>query len=289
MRKIAKLFIGFVGSVLLAGSSLLTAVAAPKLDTSVIVNDYADILSSKTEEHIAEVSNALYDACGAEIGVYTVDYIGNDTMENYAYEVFNKWQLGDADEDNGVLLLLVPGEDDYYITRGAGLETTLTVSMLGNILDNQLEEAWVNKEYDTGVTDTVDAIADRLCGIYHVELNSYTGNSSAYYDGYSNNSTGTVELFVIVIIIVIIILAVLFSARGGGYVTHAPRPYRRRRHYSSWSHGPYRPRPPVSHRPPSGSYHRPSSSHHSSGRSGGISRLGRGGGMSRGGGVGRRH
>ena len=89
------------------------ALAAPELDPNTAVNDYAEILSAQTEEYVESISVALQDTCGAQIGVYTTDYIGNSTMEGYAYDVLNAWGLGSADKDNGVLLLLVPGEDDY--------------------------------------------------------------------------------------------------------------------------------------------------------------------------------
>ena len=40
---------------------------------------------------------SLQENCsGAQIGVYTTDYVGNNTMEGYAYEVFQAWGLGSA-------------------------------------------------------------------------------------------------------------------------------------------------------------------------------------------------
>lgn len=101
----------------------LPAAAAPQVDKTTPVNDYAGILSRDTIAYVTEISSALQSTCGAEIGVYTTEYIGNSTMEGYAYSVLNEWGLGSSDRDNGVLLLLAPGEDDYYITRGTGLES----------------------------------------------------------------------------------------------------------------------------------------------------------------------
>ena len=65
------------------------------------------IFSADTEEYIYAISSQLSDACGAQIGVYTVEEaLGNTTMEGFAYNVFTAWELGSADQDNGVLLLL---------------------------------------------------------------------------------------------------------------------------------------------------------------------------------------
>ena len=116
--------------------------------------DHADILSDETEQYVNDVSIKLSDACGAQIGVYTLDeLLGSTTMEGFAYDVFNAWGLGSDDLDNGVLLLLAPNEadgGDYYIMRGDGLESQLSFSTLGSLLDEYMEPYWVNGDYDTG-------------------------------------------------------------------------------------------------------------------------------------------
>ena len=116
-RRLAAVLVSLFAVVVLA----LPAAAAPQVDKTTPVNDYAGILSQDTIAYVTEISSALQSTCGAEIGVYTTEYIGNSTMEGYAYSVLNEWGLGSSDRDNGVLLLLAPGEDDYYITRGTGL------------------------------------------------------------------------------------------------------------------------------------------------------------------------
>ena len=120
----------------------LPALAAPKVQVSTTnaVADHADILSDETEQYVNDVSIKLSDACGAQIGVYTLDeLLGSTTMEGFAYDVFNAWGLGSDDLDNGVLLLLAPNEadgGDYYIMRGDGLESQLSFSTLGSLLDD---------------------------------------------------------------------------------------------------------------------------------------------------------
>ena len=146
----------------------LPALAAPKVQVSTTnaVADHADILSDETEQYVNDVSIKLSDACGAQIGVYTLDeLLGSTTMEGFAYDVFNAWGLGSDDLDNGVLLLLAPNEadgGDYYIMRGDGLESQLSFSTLGSLLDEYMEPYWVNGDYDTGTQKTVQALANRL-------------------------------------------------------------------------------------------------------------------------------
>ena len=80
----------------------LPALAAPKVQVSTTnaVADHADILSDETEQYVNDVSIKLSDACGAQIGVYTLDeLLGSTTMEGFAYDVFNAWGLGSDDLD----------------------------------------------------------------------------------------------------------------------------------------------------------------------------------------------
>lgn len=203
----------------------LPTLAAPvvDVDTSNAVADHAEILSSTTEQYVNDVSAKLSDACGAQIGVYTVEeLLGNTTMEGFAYNVFNDWGLGSADQDNGVLLLLAPYEadgGDYYIMRGSGLESRLSISTLGSLLDEYMEPYWATGDYDTGTQKTVEALANRLCSIYGVTLDS----------GYSANTSkggGSIMGWILIIIAVILVIWIITVSlrprgprppRGGGY------------------------------------------------------------------------
>ena len=201
----------------------LPALAAPAVDVDAKnpVADHANILSADTEEYIYAISSQLSDACGAQIGVYTVEEaLGNTTMEGFAYNVFTAWELGSADQDNGVLLLLAPYEadgGDYYIMRGDGLESQLSFSTLGSLLDEYMEPYWVNGDYDTGTQKTVQALANRLCSIYGVTLDSGNTGNSAPAKG-EPNSMGFI-LLIVAVLLVIWLIAYLMRPRG-------PRPPR---------------------------------------------------------------
>ena len=309
----------------------LPALAAPKVQVSTTnaVADHADILSDETEQYVNDVSIKLSDACGAQIGVYTLDeLLGSTTMEGFAYDVFNAWGLGSDDLDNGVLLLLAPNEadgGDYYIMRGDGLESQLSFSTLGSLLDEYMEPYWVNGDYDTGTQKTVQALANRLCSIYGVTLNSSYTDTSAPDKGGPN--VMRFVLLVVAVLLVIWLITYLMRPRG-------PRPPRGGGGGSSFGNNMFwysmgrasrRPRRPPPPPPPGGpgfgggprpgggprsGGSRPSGGYRTGGGMGGFGGAGRsggsrpsrpsggfrpsggyhtGGGSSRGGGVGRHH
>ena len=213
-RRLFAVLVSLMALVVLA----LPAAAAPQVDKTSPVNDYAGILSGDTIDYVTNITTALQNTCGAQIGVYTTEYIGNSTMEGYAYSVLNEWGLGSSDKDNGVLLLLAPGEDDYYITRGTGLESALSISTLSTILDEKMEPNWVKGDYDTGVQDTVAAIADRLCNIYGVTLDT-SSVSNTTTNSHRSNGPNFMS-FLMVLIAVILIIWVIST------LTRPPRPPR---------------------------------------------------------------
>lgn len=240
----------------LVGAAALPTWAAPKISVSETnaVADHADILSAETEDYINSVSTQLQESCGAQIGVYTLeDMIGNSTMEGVAYEVFNTWGLGDAEQDNGVLLLLAPYEadgGDYYIMRGDGLESQLSYSTLNSILQDDLEPNWVKGDYDTGTQKAVSSIADRLCRIYGVSLNDNTDGASAV--SYDRGGADLMK-WILILFAVILVFAMITNLMrpGGGW--GALR--RRRRGPIFFVAPPRRPRrPPPPPPPPYGGY-----------------------------------
>ena len=70
------------------------AASVQGISSTSCIADNANILSRDTETYITNISVALQENCsGAQIGVYTTDYVGNNTMEGYAYEVFQALSL----------------------------------------------------------------------------------------------------------------------------------------------------------------------------------------------------
>lgn len=126
------------------------------------VADYADVIDEATERIIFEKSAKLCDETGAQVVVVTVDFIGESTIEEYARTLFNKWGIGDKDKNNGVLLLMVIGEENYWCVQGSGLEEKLTTSAIKNILDLCLEPDFAKQDYSRGAYLFHNAVCVRL-------------------------------------------------------------------------------------------------------------------------------
>ncbi|MBC8536863.1 TPM domain-containing protein [Clostridiales bacterium BX7] len=268
----------------------------PEPSESFYVADYADVLESDTITHIVEENDKLFAANGAQIVVVTMDFIGDNSIEDYAYALFNEWGVGSEEKQNGLLLLLDIGGDNYWITPGRGMEKELSSATLGDILYDYLEEDFAAKDYDAGVRKVFDELVDRVYDHYGEGTIGGTVTPPSggtyepdYYEPEPRRSPLATIMTVGFILLVVLVIASLISASRhrrysrpyqGGYGAPPPRRttvfvplFGRRPRYP-----PPPPRGPGGGPPPGGSSRPPRG-----GFWGGFSS----GGSSRGGGAGR--
>ena len=161
----------------------------PLSDEGAYALDKSGVLSAETENRIARYNQYLAESCGAQICVVTIptmDYVGYDDIENYAYDLFNAWGIGDKDEDNGVLLLLVTDDELCWCLQGEGLEDTLSSSAISDILTENMRDDFYAGEFDSGTKKTFDALYRRLCAIYSVDPDGV--DDFTYDPGYNNGT-----------------------------------------------------------------------------------------------------
>lgn len=224
MRNALQRTVSLAAVLLMAAAAVPAAAATPEgIRSDSCVADNANILNRDTETYITNLTVALQESCGAQIGVYTTDYIGNNTMEGFAYEVFQAWGLGDSSQDNGVLLLLATGEDNYWVTPGEGLETAFSGDTLSNLLYDEMESSWVAGDYDTGTRQTVLALAERIADVYGLNMDlAAVAEGRVTADGVeqpSHDASGLAQMLVTVVVltfVVLLLLALLTAPRHYG-------------------------------------------------------------------------
>jgi uncharacterized membrane protein YgcG len=73
-------------------------------------------------------------------------------LESYSIRVAEAWALGQADRDNGLLLLIALAERRLRIEVGYGLEGVLTDAFCGRVIDNTIVPYFKNEQYFDGIT-----------------------------------------------------------------------------------------------------------------------------------------
>lgn len=237
----------------------------PAASDDFYVADYAKVIDKSTEDYIIEQNAVLENLCGGQIVVATVDFLDGMDIEDYAYKMFNSWEIGDASEDNGVLLLLVIGEENYWCMQGTGLESVLTSGEISDILLDYLEDDFAAGDYSDGVRKTFDRLYGVVYDYYEDSsyAGGYAGSGSDEYDYYYENDNVDIMSMVIGIVAILIIIAaisaILKSNRrrrrsyGGTVYVPVSRPRRRR----TPPPPPMPPEGPYGGRPPRPSGNRP--------------------------------
>lgn len=248
MKNLAKRISALVLAVVVSAAVLCPAAFAaqlPSLPKDECVVDDANALNSQVTQMIEELNAKLETNCkGAQIGVLTVQYTGNLSTEDYATEAFNAWGIGNATNNNSVLILLVMesaqyADGDYYLTYGDGFRNT-TLAKQASAIAQTMESDFANRDYSDAVITCANNVADTIASIYGVNLdNGSYENGSTVQPGYqgSQSSGGstltdilTLVVGAVLLIVIIRSMAYVFASPCGWlWCFGGPRPpYRRR-------------------------------------------------------------
>lgn len=189
------------------------AMAVVEAPESVYVGDYANVLTEQTEQYIIAQNQTLSELTGAQIVVVTVDFLDGMEIEDYAYTIFNAWGIGDAEQNNGLLLLLAIGEENYYAMQGKGLEGVLSSGTLGDYLYLYLEDDFARGDYDTGVYRVFDAFLEWFAVYYDIAaFSSDSVIANAAEAEQTEQSSSSLWLIVIVVLVIILLIS-LYNRR----------------------------------------------------------------------------
>ena len=171
MKKVCKLTALLLCAVLLF-SGLASAITVVDPTADFYVADYANVLSDETEKYIIDMNRTLEEKTGGQVVVVTIEFLGGQPIEEYAYTLMNEWKIGSSELNNGLLLLLVTGEANYWAMSGSGIQISLTASLLAEYLNTYLEPDFSAQNYDAGVTKTFDQFLGWYERFYKVDLDT---------------------------------------------------------------------------------------------------------------------
>jgi uncharacterized protein len=142
--------------VLLCGTARLRA-EFPKADG--LVTDAARVLVGNDKPLLYERLREVERASTAEIAVVTVASLDGMSIEDYANRLFKEWGIGKRGHDNGVLILVAPGERKIRIEVGYGLEAVLPDGLAGAIIREEALPAFRFRNYSGGILATARRVA----------------------------------------------------------------------------------------------------------------------------------
>ncbi len=124
------------------------------------VNDFAGVLTADEERALTALVQEVEDATTAEIAVATVTGLDGMSVDEYATRLFAEWGVGQADKDNGVLILVAPAEREMRIEVGYGLEGVLPDGLAGQIIRETFLPKFRDNQYGAGIVEGTTRVAE---------------------------------------------------------------------------------------------------------------------------------
>lgn len=130
------------------------------------VNDFADLLPPAAEAELDQTLTDLRAQSGVELVVVTIASIADypdapRTFETFATALFNKWGVGDATRNDGILVLVVRNDREMRIELGAGYPRAYD-DIAGSVIRDVFLPSFRADDYETGISKGVAATIERI-------------------------------------------------------------------------------------------------------------------------------
>ena len=170
-----------------------------------LVNDFADILSPTEEQNLENKLRFFNDSTSTQIVVVSVKSLGGYDKNQFAYEIGQKWGVGQKGKNNGAVILVKPKTIDergeVSIQSGYGLEATLTDALSKRIIENEMIPEFKQNNYYLGIEKAANSIILVTKGEYKADAKI--------------NPKKIKFVTIFIILIIIFILSIVFRKKGG--------------------------------------------------------------------------
>lgn len=188
--------------------------AYPEPTDRFFVNDYAGILSDEQAQTVYEAGVKLYRACQAQVVLVTVQNTGGQVLEEFSLGLAREWQLGDADKNNGLLLLFTTDGPHSRIEVGSGLEGAIPDSKAGRILDTYLVPEYdAPDRWGDGLTETYKALLNQVYAEYGLTEEEYPLSEELPEE---DDDAAQLALLVPILVVAVLILLRARTGHWGG-------------------------------------------------------------------------
>lgn len=133
--------------------------------TSITVNDFADLLGPEDEAALSADLDALRKDTGVEMTVVTLerqaDFAPDLSMEAFATQLFDAWGVGNADRNDGVMVLVLRQDRAMRIELGAAFGRDWDKAA-ARVVDGTFLPAFREGDYAAGIMAGSQATIDDI-------------------------------------------------------------------------------------------------------------------------------
>ncbi|MBQ7942406.1 MAG: TPM domain-containing protein [Muribaculaceae bacterium] len=166
-----KTIISFVVSMMVGFFVTLSAQVPEKPNPPRLINDFAKIFTPQQVAALEDTLVRFSKRTSNQVTIVTVDELGGMDASQFAYEIGEKWGVGGAKHDNGVVILVKPKNEtkgQAFIATGYGVEGVLPDASCSRIVNNEMIPAFKNNDYYGGVVRALNVILPVLAKEYSI-------------------------------------------------------------------------------------------------------------------------
>lgn len=138
-----------------------------------LVNDFAGILDQQQEMALEQKLVAFNDTTSIQIAIVTVPSLCGLDASSMAYQIGEKWGVGNANFNSGVVVLVKPKEinskGQVFIATGYGMEGVLPDAVNKRIVDLEMIPAFKKGDYFGGIQEASRVIMEISGGEYSAD------------------------------------------------------------------------------------------------------------------------
>jgi uncharacterized protein len=142
----------------------------PSVQTAVY--DYSQTLRQEEKRDLEQWLLGYADTTSTQIVVILIPSANGENLGLLAPRWGQEWGIGQAKEDNGVIILVDMGGREIWISPGYGLEDKLPAGITGEIVRNKILPFFKEGRYVDGLRSGIQEIMERIAGTYKPEKSS---------------------------------------------------------------------------------------------------------------------
>jgi uncharacterized protein len=132
----------------------------PDLNRPVI--DLAGLLTASQVQDLGNNIRELHEGGGPQVGIFIADELQGFAVEDFSIRLAEKWQLGKAKNDNGLIILVAVKERKMRIEVGGGIEGDVTDLEASRWIQNILTPSFRSQNYAGGLKTVLFEVAKKF-------------------------------------------------------------------------------------------------------------------------------
>ena len=171
--------------------------------------DRANLVSASDAAALNQKLAAFEQASGAQFIVYVLPSLEGDSVEDFTIRAVEKWKVGQAKYDNGLVLFVFVQDRKVRVEVGYGLEGTITDAFSSRVIRQHIAPRFQQNDWAGGLNAGADALMAQIRkGEAPVEPMARGEGEAA--------GTGSVLFMIILFVIIFFVLPSMLRGRRGG-------------------------------------------------------------------------